>query len=69
MTPQTQPNPDTRLKSGLLILAAVALATIAGASLGWYVRQQGNLPADAVAGTQSMTLPERGGESVMLLAT
>lgn len=57
------------LKSGFLILAAVALATIAGAFLGWHVRQQGNLPASTSAGTQSMTLPERGGESVMLRAT
>jgi len=57
------------LKSGLLILAAVALATVAGAFLGWHVRQQGNLSAVTGSSTQSMSLSERGGESVMLRVT
>lgn len=57
------------LKNGLLILAAVALATIAGAFLGWHVRQQGNLPASTGSLIQSTTLAERGAEGGMLRAT
>ena len=56
------------LKSGFLILAAAALATVAGALLGWHVRQQGTVPAIASSPTQSTTLAERGGEGGMLRA-
>lgn len=57
------------LKNGLLILAAVALATIAGAFLGWHVRQHGDMPANTGSLIQSTTLAERSAEGGMLRTT
>jgi len=54
------------LRSAILILAAAALATIAGAFLGWHLRQQGNSPATEGSMRQSTSVVEWRAEGGML---